>query len=63
MNSLKLRRSIYAVKEIKKGEKFTRKNIRSFRPKIGIGAEKFVKILGKIAKKKIAKDSPISQIL
>ena len=61
-NSLKIRRSIYAIKEIQKGEKFTRKNIRSFRPKIGIGAEKFAKILGKISKKKIAKGSPINQI-
>ena len=50
------------MKDIKKGEKFTRKNIRSFRPKIGIGAEKFAKILGKISKKKIAKGSPINQI-
>jgi len=59
ISSLKLRRSIFSIRDIKKGEKFSKKNIGCFRPKIGIGPENFHKILGKISKRKIKKDSPI----
>ena len=59
INSLKLRRSIFAIKDINKGEKFSKNNIRSYRPKIGIGSEKYVEVLGKTAKRKFIKGSPI----
>ena len=59
MNSIKLRRSIFAIKNIKKGEKFSNKNIGSFRPKIGLGAENYFRILGKKSNKNILKGSPI----
>lgn len=45
------RRSIYAVEKIKKGEKFTRNNIRKIRPGFSINAIHFDKILNKKAKK------------
>ena len=57
--SLKFRRSIFALKTINKGEKFSNKNIRSFRPFLGIGSENYNKILGKKSKKNIEKFSPI----
>lgn len=57
--SLKFRRSIFSIKEIKKGEKLSSKNISTFRPKIGLSAKFFFKILGKIAKKDIAPNTPI----
>ena len=57
--SIKLRRSIFATKDIKKGEKFNYKNIDTLRPKIGLSASKFFKILGKRSKKNIKKNSPI----
>ena len=58
-NSIKIRRSLFALKDIKKGEKFSRKNLGSFRPIIGLPADMFFKVLGKTSKKKILKHSPI----
>ena len=58
-NNLKFRRSIFAIRDISKGEKFTMKNISTFRPKIGIDSNQFFKILGKKSKKKIKKSNPI----
>ena len=47
------RRSIYAIKDIKKGEKFTDKNISTFRPNIGLSASCYPKIIGKKSPKSI----------
>ena len=58
-NSLIFRRSIFAIKEIKKGEKLKTDNIKTFRPKIGIGSEHYLNIIGKKAKINIKKFSPI----
>ncbi len=58
-NSLKLRRSIFSIKDIKKGEKFNKHNIRSYRPKIGVGSEYFETLIGKKSKKNISKFTPI----
>lgn len=57
--NLKFRRSIFASKNILKGERITDKNIQCLRPKIGISSNKYFKILGKKAKKNIKKLSPI----
>ena len=54
-----LRRSIFATANIDKNEKITKKNIDTFRPKIGIPAEFYFDILGKKAKTKINKFQPI----
>ena len=45
--SIKLRRSIFAIKDIQKGEVFTTKNIDTLRPMIGLPASEYFKILGK----------------
>ena len=58
-NSIKLRRSIFAVKNIKKSEKLSKSNIATYRPKIGIDAKYYFNILGKKVKKNILKFSPI----
>ena len=57
--SLKFRRSIFSIKKIKKGEKFTTENISTYRPEVGLSAKFFFNVLGKRAKKNIAIHSPI----
>ncbi len=57
--SLKLRRSIFTKKFIKKGEAFNRDNICNLRPSIGIRSENFKKVLGRKANKNIIENSPL----
>ena len=54
-----LRRSIFAKKDVFVNNRLTKKNIITKRPKIGIGAEYYFKILGKKIKKNIKKNQPI----
>lgn len=55
-NSHFFRRSIYAIKEIKKGDILSNKNIGCFRPAIGLPANLYLDILGKKSKNKIKKN-------
>jgi pseudaminic acid synthase len=57
---IKFRRSLYAVKDIKKGEKFTKENIRSIRPGFGLPPKYYEKILGNNASEDIKYGSPLS---
>ena len=57
---LKFRRSLYVVKDIKKGEKFNKDNIRSIRPGLGLNPKYYDKILGNTAKKDIAYGTPLN---
>ena len=56
---LKFRRSIYISKNILKGEKFTRDNIKIIRPSFGIQPKYFEKILGKTAKVNLKFATPL----
>jgi pseudaminic acid synthase len=49
----RFKRSLYSIKNIKTGDKLTTENIGTFRPKSGIPAEHFFKILGRKVKKNI----------
>ena len=53
------RRSIFATKDIKKGEKFTKQNIRVVRPGYGLMPKYFNKILNKRAPISVSKENPI----
>ena len=56
---IKTQKINFSIKNIRKGEKFSKYNIRSFRPKIGVGSEYFETLIGKKSKKNISKYSPI----
>ena len=53
LNGISGRRSLYAIKDIKKGEKLTLKNIKSIRPHYGLHPKYLKKIINKKATKNI----------
>jgi pseudaminic acid synthase len=57
--SRKFARSLFVVKDIKKGEKFTEENVRSIRPGYGLHPKHFKEILGKTTKENIEKGTPL----
>lgn len=59
---LNSRRSLYAVKEIKRGELFTEENIRSIRPGKGLKPKYYQKLLGKAAKRDYEYGDPLDKI-
>ncbi|MEK7584793.1 MAG: pseudaminic acid synthase [Patescibacteria group bacterium] len=61
--NLRLRRSIFAEKDIKKGEVFTRGNIRVVRPSFGLAPKYFEKVIGKKAASDIKRGDPIQKEL
>lgn len=54
-----LRRSIYVVQDIKAGEKFSEKNIRSIRPAYGLAPKKLHDVLGRVAKRDYRRGDPL----
>jgi N-acetylneuraminate synthase len=54
------RRSLYAVKDIAEGEEFTGDNVRSIRPGFGLPPKHLPEIIGKRARRAIARGTPIS---
>lgn len=60
-NSRAFARSLFVVDDIKAGEVFTEKNIRSIRPGYGLPPKFLYKILGKKSKVDLQKGTPLSQ--
>jgi pseudaminic acid synthase len=58
--SLVFRRSLFAVKDIKAGDRFTHDNVRSIRPGNGLHTRHYQEILGKKAKTDIGMGTPLS---
>lgn len=59
--SLKFRRSLYVVKNIKKGENFTSENIRSIRPGYGLSPKYYEDIIGKTAIRDLKLGEPLKK--
>ncbi|MGN0938042.1 MAG: pseudaminic acid synthase [Selenomonas sp.] len=58
--SLVFRRSLYVVKDIKKGERFTEKNLRSIRPALGLPPKYYDVVLGKRASQDVARGTALA---
>ncbi|MGL5541522.1 MAG: pseudaminic acid synthase [Erysipelotrichaceae bacterium] len=58
-NSRKFMRSLFIVKDIKKGERFTHENVRSIRPGDGLPPKYLPEVLGKIASQDVAFGTPL----
>lgn len=56
-------RSLYVIKDMKKGEEFTSENIGSFRPNLGISPKYYNEILGRKAVKDIKANTPLKSEL
>lgn len=55
----KFARSLFAVKDIKKGEKFTEENVRSIRPGYGLHPKYFKSVLGKFSHQDFKRGEPL----
>jgi len=58
--NVKFRRSLYVVKDIKKGEQFTPENIRSIRPGFGLAPKYYEVVIGKLAQRDIERGAPLT---
>ena len=61
--SLVFRRSLYVVADVKAGEKFTPINLRAIRPGNVIAPKFYDEVIGKTAKRDIARGTPLSHDL
>ncbi len=59
-NSCKFRRSLFVVEDIKKGELFTKQNVRSIRPADGLHPRHLNEVLGKRAARDVERGTPLS---
>ncbi len=58
--SLRFKRSLYIVKDIKVGERFTNENLRVIRPGDGLAPKYYDKFIGKTAKKDFQAGTPLN---
>ncbi len=58
--SRRFRRSLYAATDIAEGQELTRTNVRSIRPGFGLPPRELPNVLGKAAKVKIARGTPLA---
>jgi pseudaminic acid synthase len=61
--SFQFRRSIYVISDIRKGEKFTKKNLRIIRPGYGVQPVYFEKLINKRSPIDIKRETPLKKLL
>lgn len=61
LENLRFRKSIFAVREIAPGERFTPENIRVIRPADGLHPRYYEQLLGRTAQRKIERGTPLQQ--
>lgn len=59
-NNVAFRRSIFVVKDVKKGEVFTEENIRVIRPSNGLAPKHYDDVIGKVSSKDIKRGTPLN---
>jgi N-acetylneuraminate synthase len=59
--NLKFRRSLYIVKDVKKGEKLTAENVKSIRPGFGLPPKHYEDVIGKVVVRNICKGTPLTR--
>lgn len=59
-NSVKFKRSIYTIKDIKKGDKFSKENISVIRPSNGLHPKYYNKLIGETCKHDIKRGIPLT---
>lgn len=58
--SLVFRRSLYVVRDMKKGEKITAENVRAIRPGLGLPPKHYDAVLGKATVRELKKGTPLA---
>lgn len=59
-NSMRFRRSLYVVKDMKAGERFTKENLRAIRPGFGLPIKYYDILMGKRVGKDLKRGTPLS---
>lgn len=58
--SVQFRRSLFAVDDVQPGERLTEANVRSIRPSAGLSPKFLPQVIGRVAKHKIPRGSPLT---
>lgn len=59
-NNVAFRRSIFVVKDVKKGQVFTEENIRVIRPSNGLAPKYYDDVIGKVSSREIKRGTPLN---
>lgn len=58
--NLRFRRSLFIVRDMREGERFTKDNVRSIRPAHGLAPRYFDQVVGRVASRDVVRGTPVS---